>query len=499
VTPHQAKLTVADEVGKCYADPLEFVRLAYPWGESGTILEHHRGPDDWQRDILVDIGKEVRARNFDGVHTVLPVRFAVASGHGIGKSALVAWIVDWIMSTRAHAQGTITANTFTQLQTKTWAQIQKWTALCITADWFRLTGDRMYHREHPSTWFCSAQTSRDENSEGFAGQHALTSTSFYLNDEDSAVSDLIHEVEEGGLTDGEPMIFLFGNPTRNTGKFHDVTFGKDRPTWNHRSIDSRSSSFSNKELIAQWARDYGEDSDFFRVRVKGLPPNASELQYIGLDRVQKAQTNEPLSLDDDPLICGVDISGGGAAWNVVRFRRGFDSRSIPPIRLSGAKGDRQVMIAKLAEVLSVTREEDPARYVSMMFIDSAFGAPIVERLQMLGYGDRVAEINFGGKAPDEAHFANMRAYMWTQTKEWLPRGAIDPLDEQLEVDLTGPGFHFNRTNQLVLESKAEMQKRGVSSPDDGDALVLTFAQPVAPIVEPAPRKQPPNMQYTPYG
>src|ERR1035437_6937930 len=346
MTPHQAQLSIADEVGACFRDPLKFVRLAYPWGKPGTILEHYKGPDKWQEDILLDIGKEVRARRFDGRHTVLPLRFAVASGHGIGKSALVAWIVDWIMSTRPHAQGTITANTFTQLQTKTWAQIQKWTALCATADWFRLTGDRMYHRESPATWFCSAQTSRDENSEGFAGQHALTSTSFYINDEDSAVSDLIHEVEEGGLTDGEPMIFLFGNPTRNTGKFHSVTFGADRPSWNHRSIDSRTSSFSNKELIAQWQRDYGIDSDFFRVRVLGLPPNASELHYIGLDRVQKAQTNEPLSLDDDPLICGVDVSGGGAAWNVVRFRRGFDSRTVPPIRLSGAKGDRQLMIAK---------------------------------------------------------------------------------------------------------------------------------------------------------
>jgi hypothetical protein len=136
----------------------------------------------------------------------------------------------------------------------------------------------------------------------------------------------------------------------------------------------------------------------------------------------------------------------------------------------------------------------------MMFIDSAFGAPIVERLQMLGYGDRVAEINFGSlKTPDPAHFLNMRAYMWSQCKEWLPKGAIDKNDEQLEIDLTGPGFHFNRTNQLVLESKAEMQKRQVASPDDGDALVLTFAQPVAPIVEPVKHRPPPQTQYAPFG
>lgn len=174
MTPQLARQTVVDDIAQFYDNPLGFVKYAYPWREPHKALEHHAGPDKWQADILTDIGKSVRSRNFDGMNAVLPQRFAVASGHGIGKSALVAWLVNWIMSTRSHAQGTITANTFTQLQTKTWAQIQKWTALSITSDWFRLTGDRMSHVRYPATWFCSAQTSRDENSEGFAGQHALT-------------------------------------------------------------------------------------------------------------------------------------------------------------------------------------------------------------------------------------------------------------------------------------------------------------------------------------
>jgi hypothetical protein len=50
---------------------------------------------------------------------------------------------------------------------------------------------------------------------------------------------------------------------------------------------------------------------------------------------------------------------------------------------------------------------------------------------------------------------------------------------RLAADLAGPGFHL-RNNKLVLESKESMAKRGVASPDDGDALALTFALPVAP-------------------
>lgn len=219
-----ADIQIAQLIGDTYHDPLAFVLLAYPWGEPGE-LAGFKGPDHWQRAFLLDLGAEVRARGFDGIHAVAPIRMTTASGHGIGKSTLVAWIVNWIMSTRPHCQGTVTANTYQQLDTKTWAAILRWNHLSVTGSWFVTTGTQIYHKDHPATWFCAAQSCREENSEAFAGQHAATSTSFYLFDEASAIPDQIFEVAEGGLTDGEPMLFLFGNPTRNTGKFYRATFG----------------------------------------------------------------------------------------------------------------------------------------------------------------------------------------------------------------------------------------------------------------------------------
>jgi len=406
---------------------------------------------------------------------------ATASGHGIGKSTLVAWIVDWIMSTRPHCHGTITANTYTQLETKTWAAIHKWTRLCVTGSWFLVTGNRMYHRDYPQTWFCSAQSCREENSEAFAGQHAVSSTSFYLFDEASAIPDKIFEVAEGGLTDGEPMIFLFGNPTRPGGKFHRVTFGSERERWNNRSIDSRRCALPNQVQIAEWIADYGEDSDFVRVRVRGLPPRAGDMQFIDSDRVWEAQRRAPQSLADDPLICGVDVARGGADWNVVRFRKGLDARTIPPIRIPGEQTrDSTFLVSTLSEVLADKR---PGRKVAHMFVDAAFGGPVVNRLEQLGF-QNVSEINFGSQSLDP-HQANMRAFMWQRLKDWLIDGAI-PADQRLETDLTGPGFRHNNRDQLVLESKEDMAKRGLASPDDGDALALTFARPVAPVT--APRK-----------
>lgn len=467
---------LADEVAQYYADPLGFVVAMYPWGEPGSLADHE-GPDKWQVEFLTTLGESVRSNAFDGKTPCAPVRMAVSSGHGPGKSTMAAWLVDWIMSTRPNCRGTITANKWDQLETKTWAAVQKWTALCLTSHWFHVTGTKMYQVDHKDTWFCSPANSKEENSESFAGQHAADSTSFYIFDEDSGVPDVIHEVAEGGLTDGEPMIFAFGNATRSTGHFYRACFGSLRARWKTMCLDARESRFTNKALIQEWIDDYGEDSDFVRVRVRGLPPRASDLQFIDQGRVFEAQRRVlPEVFSDQPLVCGVDVSDGGSAWNVIRFRCGSDARSIPPIRIPGEKvrGDRGPFLAKLAEVL---QERYNGRTVAMMFVDSAFGAPYVERLHTMGFNN-VEEVRFGSESLD-IHQANLRAYMWNRMKEWLPTGVIDPKDGKLETDLTSPGYHINRQDRLVIESKEDMQKRGVASPDDGDALALTFAAPVA--------------------
>lgn len=475
---------VAEFVGQFIYDPYGFVVSCYPWKQPGTFLADQEGPDEWQAKALRSIGEECRRNGFDGTKAVTPVRRAYSSGHGIGKSTMSAWLVGWVMSTRPHSQGTVTANTMTQLETKTWASIKRWMGVSLTADWFHIGDRKVYHVDHKDSWFCAPASSKEENSEAFAGQHAANSTSYYVFDEDSAIPDEIHRVAEGGLTDGEPMIFLFGNPTRNTGHFHSACFGAQRDRWSAITIDSRSSRFTNKETIKEWAEVYGEDSDFFRVRVLGMPPQASDLQFIDGARVYEAQRRVlPAAFGDEPLIVGVDVSDGGSAWNVVRFRRGNDARTLPPIRIPGAKvrDDRGPFLAKLADVLS---HEHLGRKVDMMFVDSAFGAPYVERLLAMGYKN-VQEVRFGSESLDR-HQANRRAFMWDKLKEWLgASGCIERTDERLEIDLTGPGYHLNRKDQLVIESKEDMQKRGVDSPDDGDALALTFAAPVGQYKRPS--------------
>lgn len=462
---------LADFVSQFYSDPYGFVVSCYPWPIHGVD-----SPDAWQTQVLVELGEAVKARKFNGVDPVLPIRAAISSGHGIGKSVLFAWIVDWLMSTRNDCRGTVTANTNDQLEKKTWAAVREWTSKCLTAHWFEINSQIMFRKTKRATHFCSPQSCAEENSEAFAGQHAKSSSSFYLFDEASAVPTSIYEVAEGGLTDGEPFFILGGNPTRNTGAFHSAVFGAHRDRWMTHVIDSRECKFRNDALIAEWLEDYGEDSDFFRVRVRGLPPLTSELQFIDGPRIAAAQGRTVETLPDDPLVAGVDVSGGGSAWTVCRFRRGLDARTLAPIRITGEQSrDRNRVIAVLAEALS---EQSRERQIAAMFVDSAFGSPIVERLHVLGHRN-VHEINFGGDSPD-VHFANQRAFMWGKMRDFLTHGSIPKTDNRLAQDLGAPGFHLNKRDQLVLEPKESMIKRGVASPDDGDALALTWAQAVRP-------------------
>lgn len=468
------------ECAACYADPLRFVEMMYPWPIQGM-----QGPDTWQAQVLDELGAAVADRGYDpevNPH-VAPIRKAISSGNSAGKSALVAWIVDWIMSTRADCRGSVTANTRDQLDRKTWAAVMEWTRRCRTGHWFIINGAIMYRIGRRATWACSPINCAPENADAYQGQHARGSTSFYIFDEASGILPSIWDAAEGGLTD-EPIILVAGNPLRASGRFWEACFGRGRDTWHPTIIDARTTAIANRAVIAEWEEQYGEDGDYFRVHVRGLPPRASDLQFIDQERVYAAMHREAVSFDDEPLIAGVDFSGGGSAWNVVRFRRGYDGRTLPPIRVPGSatKDDRSAFLSTLANLLA---DRTPGKKLAAMFCDAAEGGYYIGLLRNMGYTNAF-EVRFGSEhSPDEPHCANMRAYMWRACREWLTYGSLPAQDQRLADDLCGPGHHLDRRDRLVLESKEDMAKRGVASPDDGDALCLTFAAPIAP------RKQPP--------
>jgi len=466
-------IELAQEISRFYEDALGFVRFAYPWGESGTFLAEFAGPDGWQIDTLNDISDAVKSRKFDGVNAVDPIRLAVASGHGVGKSALSAWLIHWIMSTRPHSKGVVTANTGDQLRTKTMSELTKWTSVCITGHWFIKVAMSFTHRAYPDTWRVDAQTCREDNSESFAGLHCVNSTPWYLFDEASAISEKIWEVARGGLTDGEPMHICFGNPTRNTGSFYNC-FHRESHRWITRSVDSRTSKLTNKRLIAEWIDDYGVDSDFVRVRVRGIFPRGGDMQFIPSDVVQAAmKRGSGRYLGDDPLICGIDMARGGDDNCMIQFRRGKDAKSEKAYRIPGEKSRDSMRVVSLLIMILDRHVPD------VTFIDSgAMGGPVGDRLRQLGY--HVIDVGFGDNAADTVHFKRRVAEMGSRCRQWLLDGGSIPDDSQLELELVSREFGHNDKDQLVLERKKDIKKRIGVSPDWADALYLTFAEPVPP-------------------
>jgi len=454
---------LADKMATFYDDPLGFVLFAYDW-DHGDLKGFH-GPDVWQRDYLVNLGNAIKDRGFNGVDPVAPIQIATSSGHGIGKSALTAWLCNFLMSTRPFCKGVVTANTSPQLRTKTWAEIQKWTKRCITCDWFNITAGQhmsLSHKQHPESWRIDAQTCAKENSESFAGLHAASSTPFYIFDEASAVDNSIWEVSEGGLTDGEPMWFVFGNPTRSSGTFFEA-FNRQKHRWTTNRIDSRTAAMTNKVKIQEWVDDYGEDSDFVRVRVKGEFPRSGSCQFISTEDVNNCIEYKSMGHHELPIVIGVDVARFGDDQSIICIRQG---RKVWPLQKFRGL-DTMSLAHKVAESIDLYNPDG-------VFIDGGgVGGGVIDRLTQLNY--KVTEVQFGGSPNDKSKYRNKRAEMWGDMKAGIVAGVDLPDDIDLKSALTAVEYGYNDKDQIQLEKKDDMKKRGLASPDEGDGVGLTYA------------------------
>lgn len=477
MTPDELRAEIVADLGSFTHDPLGFVLWAFPWGVAGTALADETGPDDWQREQLTAIGESLRA----DPHKL--IQDATASGHGIGKSCEVSWLILWSLMTHESTRGVVTANTDGQLRTKTWPELAKWFALLQWAplkEMFALEATSV-HSTQPGcerTWRIDAIPWSERNTEAFAGLHNAGKRIVLLFDEASAIIDPIWETASGGLTDSntEIMWFVFGNPTRNSGRFKECISGRFRDHWTHRQIDGRDVKRTNKQLLRSWIEAYGDDSDFVRVRVKGLFPRAGTMQFISSEAVQAARTRDVGYLSSDPIIFGVDCARFGDDHSTLAIRQGRDARKFPWKRWYN-----QDAMTLAGDIAVEAQKWSP----DAIFVDAGnIGAAVIDRLRQLGV-ENVFEVWFGGKGRDATWASgvrvktlNKRAEMWTTMRGWLD-GAALPDEDDLEADLTGPEYGYAADQvSIQLEKKSDMKRRGLSSPDDADALACTFAEPV---------------------
>jgi hypothetical protein len=452
-------------------DPLRWVRHAYDWGIGE--LAAYSGPRQWQADVLGDI----RDHLGNPATRHQPLMLAVASGHGIGKSATIGMIVNWALSTCEDCKVVITANTDTQLRTKTAPEIAKWQRLALTGRWFdvQATAVAIDERDHAKTWRADLVPWSDSNTEAFAGLHNQGRRIVLIFDEASAIADKVWEVAEGALTDADTEIIwlAFGNPTRNTGRFREC-FRRFKHRWHGRQIDSRSVEGTNTTQIAKWAEDFGEDSDFFKVRVRGLFPAMAARQFINDADVAAAYGRNllPSQFEFAPKILTVDPAWEGDDEFVIALRQGLAFR----ILHSMSKNDNDLVAASL-----IARFED-SEQADAVFIDAGFGTGIVSAGQ--GLGRAWTLVWFAGASADPGCL-NKRAEMWKACRDWLKAGGTLPTDPLLRDELQAPEIVPRVDGKLQIEAKRDMKARGIPSPNRADALVLSFAHPVSRRAKPA--------------
>jgi len=471
INEEQALLNqIIDQARACRYDPYRWTQIAWDWGHGD--LEDAEDVHDWQFEVFEDITEHLQ----NPETRYQPLQIAVASGHGIGKSAEMGMISNWAMSCFPEARITVTANTDTQLRTKTVPEITKWFRSSITAGWFDTQAQSIKARDPAlsETWRLDFTPWSEHNTEAFAGLHnkGRDKILILMFDEGSKIHDKVWEVAEGALTDNDTIIIwlVFGNPTQNSGRFREC-FRRFRKRWKTYQIDSRTvPGQTNLKKIKEWEEDHGEDSDFFKVRVRGQFPSQSAKQFIGGNDAdgarRRARALKKHQYRFAPIIIGVDPAWTGDDMLEIMLRQGLYSKHLKTI----PRNDNDVDVANL-----IMRYEDEYK-ADAVFIDGGFGTGIYSVGHSVGRSWQL--VWFGSASPDEG-YVNMRAYIWGEMKKWLKAGGvIDPRDEVLYQDLIGPETVPRPDGKIMLESKENMKDRGLPSPGRGDALALTFALPV---------------------
>ena len=464
----QESLTLSDLLN-FYHEPDRFVLELFPWGFKEL---KNQFPRAWQLSYMEDLKEEIMKRGFTGGDSVPTIMFSTASGHEVGKSCLSAWLILFLHFTRPRSKGMVTAVTRSQLRGVTWAETEKWFRMNPAFNKFSefskaANNLRLSNRENPSGWTVRALTVEPHNAEAFQGQHAHGSTPFVLMDEASGIDDSIFETAKHGTRSGEGHLHLFGNMTQPSGFFQRSHYS-DKDLFITRNV-CRTKVFPGNEQDRIEIKKYGWDSDYVRVRIRGLPPKLAATQYISWDAIDNAKSLGLSAQDDDPLIFGIDPAGEGG-----------DSAVLFPVKGPVAEPPgcpictwETKHVPSLEKLISEKIEQYNPHVV---FVDkTGMGIGVYQHLQEIWKG-KIKGINFSQKV-EQLGFPNERSYMYGRLKKKIEDGELQlPDNMKLRDELGAISYTITPTGDMLLDPKKEIKKRLGRSPDLADALALTQAR-----------------------
>ena len=436
-----------DKINEWAVDPALFVREVFG-----------AEPQEWQIEALRSIATGDRV--------------AIKSGHGIGKTTTLAWLIFWWLSTRIPAKVAITANTASQLSDVLWSELGAWhqkMRFKSLAAQFEIKSDKV-SLKGTSDSFAVARTSSKDRPEALQGFHS--ENMMFLIDEASGVFDKVFEVARGALSTPGSKVVMTGNPTRTTGYFYDAFHGAAE-SWHRMTVPSTRGEYVSDTFVAEMARDYGENSNAYRVRVLGDFPTSDEDAVIARGIIEAAVRREVEESEGAPIVWGLDPARFGGDRTALCKRKGnavIDITSWRNLDLMETAGRVK------SEYDAATWDRRPVE----VLVDSiGLGAGLVDRLRELGLPVRGVYVSESPSVADR--FLRLRDELWWAARDWFEARDCSLIDNDVLVnELALPLYSFSSAGKIKIEGKDETKKRyGGKSPDLADAFILTFASSAA--------------------
>lgn len=433
----------AELLEQFHDDPVLFVE---------TVLQVT--PQKWQAEALMAIANNDRV--------------AIKSGHGVGKTACLSWIVLWWLLTHYPCKAAVTANTAHQLSDVLWTEIDKWARRLPQGfkDLLEFKTDKISLKGATDS-FAVARTSRRENPEALQGFHS--ENMLFICEEASGIPDVVFQVGEGAMSTAGAKTIMAGNPTRSDGFFFEAFHGQ-RDQWHCMTVSCEDGEYVSEDFLINMAEKYGRDSNVYRVRVLGEFPTQSDDVLLPLHLVEESLKRDVEPSPTTPVVWGLDVARFGSDRSALAKRQG--QVLVEPVKSWQNKDLMEMAGIILSEYEATTYRLKP----QAIYIDAiGIGAGLADRLRELDLP--AVAISVSETASLKDRFNRLRDELFWNCREWFEaRDCHMPDDQTLISELTAIRYKYLSNGKLKIESKDEMKRRGQRSPDLADAFVLSFAE-----------------------
>tara|TARA_R110000744_G_scaffold228_2_gene869 strand:- start:13828 stop:15459 length:1632 start_codon:yes stop_codon:yes gene_type:complete len=428
------------------------------------------------RSLAATVGLKISAEEVKMM--VKKTGVSIKSGKGPGKTTLEAWLTIWFLMCFPGSIVPCTASKLDQVKDVLWREISKWIKISadkgsygpIVKDSLTVQGEKIFVKGHSGEdgkeWFAIARSastaggsdSPAETLQGFHAQYMMI-----IVDEATGVPDNVFMPLESTLSDPVNFLIMTYNPTRTSG-FAYRSQHRDKEEWLTYRWNCEDSENVSKESIERVARKYGRDSNAYRISVLGLEPVGDSDSVMPLEWVMAAVNRDIVVDDDDPIISCVDLARQGDDKSVILTRQ---SMKVDP-NIKSFNGQNTM---EMAGWISLHIAEEEPTCTGLDVIGMGYG--VLDRLREVGH--RISGINVSESTSRKEKFERLRDELWWKCRKAFEEGIISiPDDEELIFELSNTKYKVESNGKIKIESKREMRKRGVASPNKADALVLTF-------------------------